>query len=60
MSSVRPVRYQIFAEDVDEAAVYCRSDVVELGDEGMFEPIDQHLGEEDDQDRRKDAVDDVH
>lgn len=31
---------EVFAQNVDEAPVYGRTDMVELGDEGVFEPVD--------------------
>lgn len=41
-------RHQVLAQDVDEPAIDARADVVELGDEGVFEPVDGALGAEDD------------
>lgn len=39
---------EILAQDVYESSVHCWSDVVELGDERVFEPIDETFTQEDD------------
>lgn len=38
---------QVFAEDVGVSFIYRGADVVELGDEAMFEPVDGELREND-------------
>lgn len=38
-----PCEQDIFGEDICETPIHARADVVEFGDERMFEPIDNHL-----------------
>ena len=39
----------VFGQDVKEAAIDVGLDVVELGDVGVLEPVDQHLRAEDEE-----------
>ena len=48
--------HKVFAEDIDESSVHSWADVVELGNEGMLEPIDKALGNEDDDGKTKDGL----
>ena len=38
---------EVTTEDVDVTLVDGGSDMVELGDEGVFEPVDEHFGNHD-------------
>ena len=39
----------VFGQDIEEAAIDVGFDVVELGDVGVLEPVDQHLRAKDEE-----------
>lgn len=44
-------KQDVFGQDISESIVDGRADVIELGDESVLHPVDDHLGREDEENR---------
>jgi hypothetical protein len=47
---------KVFAEDIDDATVDTGTNVVELGDEGVLQPVNEALGDENNHGGREDGL----